>query len=927
MKKIAIILLSILVAGMFIACNQDVTVDAQVHANIELGTFVLDGKNYATLQEAVNAKLGKSAKALGDNDGVIYLTRNASGPGAVIDSLIDGGVTINFAGYTYSFTNVTGLQGGDDPKPETFGLAITNGAQVTLKGLEQIDLFDTTTTDLTMVYVEGTGTSLAIEDAPKMKVEDDQYVFWARNGANLTIGGKDATESATVTGKVAATGTALQMPSVTVQGSTTITGAVEATTANIKMDDNAAVTGTIEVANTQVLVDGESKIEASLKATDSANVTINSKDNVITTLDKTSNSTVTITETIKVEEVSSESEDSTIVIAGDGNVQVVDEEGTQQTEMEDRTTQQDAVAVIGKVLYATLDEAVSAAKSGETIKILKDIEQGHGYVIEKDLSIDTNGKTITFPEDGATTVATNSRAFKITSGTLTVYGGGTIDAQGKATSATGTAGTGFYGAFRAEVGTELYLESITLKNYRPWGLNVKILGAYAELNNVTITSVCGGGIEVTDDDGAAGNVKGYAKLTNCTMTQSDYRDWCSVPVSVSGNSVIDVYSTSYSGEYGVYIFSSGGTANIYGGEFESHNNHPVLITGTDHTSFPDAVSTINVFDGRFTGSFTCPESDYDFIKIYGGIFDHNPTAYVAEGYVAVQSGSIWTVEKRTSGEARILGGDIDGSDLYFETLEKAIAYADPNAEIELLKSISRSSIVEINKSISLDGCGYTINTSANRGIWLANSNIDVTISNLTLTGTTNTERGIQVNSNMTGVKLTLNDVTVDPVTYYCINFCGGTDVELEINGGSFSGWGSLNIWSNGVSVVAKDAVFIGLNDKPYNADGWNNFGTIILEADTTKQTHEGASNMQVELINCTIKAEQTTGNKQFLICYNSNSGDGAYGNSVLLESCALETYDSSFYFLDNGTNNSLAWTDITMNGQAYPNGSYPTPSN
>ena len=75
MKKLVIILISLLVAGIFISCNQDVTVDAQVYANMEVGTFVLNGQNYATLQEAVNAKIGKGAKSAKDNgyeEGVIY---------------------------------------------------------------------------------------------------------------------------------------------------------------------------------------------------------------------------------------------------------------------------------------------------------------------------------------------------------------------------------------------------------------------------------------------------------------------------------------------------------------------------------------------------------------------------------------------------------------------------------------------------------------------------------------------------------------------------------------------------------------------------------------------------------------------------------------------------------------------------------------
>ena len=195
MKKIAIILLSILVAGMFIACNQDVTIDAQTYANMEVGTFVLNGNNYATLQAAIDA-LSTPKAVSGNEPGVIYLTKDASGPGAVIDGV--AGVKIDFGPNTYSFTNVTATQGST---AGTFGLTVKGGAKVTLAGTKAMNLFDNTS-GLTMVYVEGAGTSLAVEKAPEMSVADDQFVFWAANGATLTIGGETK-----VAGGIAATGT------------------------------------------------------------------------------------------------------------------------------------------------------------------------------------------------------------------------------------------------------------------------------------------------------------------------------------------------------------------------------------------------------------------------------------------------------------------------------------------------------------------------------------------------------------------------------------------------------------------------------------------------------------------------------------------------------------------------------------------------
>ena len=356
------------------------------------------------------------------------------------------------------------------------------------------------------------------------------------------------------------------------------------------------------------------------------------------------------------------------------------------------------VAAIESKMYDSLLAAIVDAKKGDTILLLCDVTTDDGYIIDnEDLTIDTNGHIITV-NVGA---KTNNRAFRIDGGKLTVLGGGVIDAKGQATNPTGTAGTGCYGAFRAEVETELYLKDITLKNYRPWGLNVKILGAHAEMDNVKIVSVCGGGIEVTDDDGAAGTVRGYAKLTNCVIEQSGWRDWCSVPVSVSGASTVDVYSSSYTGEYGAYVFSSGGTINIYGGAFTANDEHNVLITSYDAGYGNDSV--INVYDGSFTGKFSVGTSGHEFLNIKGGTFDHDPTAYVVDGYIAdydTQT-SLWTVREAGDDDyvAAVKQGELIKKK--YLSLKSAVDAALDGETVLLLKSTSVPAEIEVKAGMNL----------------------------------------------------------------------------------------------------------------------------------------------------------------------------------------------------------------------------------
>ena len=56
MKKTTIVLLLLaLIAGLFISCSQEVTVDADVHNKINaIDTFCINGKYFSTLQAAVD---------------------------------------------------------------------------------------------------------------------------------------------------------------------------------------------------------------------------------------------------------------------------------------------------------------------------------------------------------------------------------------------------------------------------------------------------------------------------------------------------------------------------------------------------------------------------------------------------------------------------------------------------------------------------------------------------------------------------------------------------------------------------------------------------------------------------------------------------------------------------------------------------------
>ncbi len=290
------------------------------------------------------------------------------------------------------------------------------------------------------------------------------------------------------------------------------------------------------------------------------------------------------------------------------------------------------VAQIGDKQYASLEDAIDAASSGDTVTLLNDITMTDGILLDKGaestITLDLNGFTYTVKE-GANI---SNRGFKIQSGTLNVTDSseaqtGEMIAEGSGT--TSSNGTGAYGIFRVEANGHLNVENVTLKNSRPWGLNVKVCGGSATLTNVEIISSYGGGIEVTEANLGEHSQKGQATMNNCTVTQTGYFDHCSSAVSVSGGSKLTVNGGTYTSDgVALYVFSSGGDIEVLDGSFTGKKN--VIRAEIDTQTYPEYTGSVQIKNGNYTGSFqiTSPAS----LAITGGIFTNDPKNYLASGY-------------------------------------------------------------------------------------------------------------------------------------------------------------------------------------------------------------------------------------------------------------------------------------------------------
>ena len=141
---------------------------------------------------------------------------------------------------------------------------------------------------------------------------------------------------------------------------------------------------------------------------------------------------------------------------------------------------------------------------------------------------------------------------------------------------------------------------------------------------------------------------------------------------------------------------------------------------------------------------------------------------------------------------------------------------------------------------------------------------------------TNT-RGISVYAS-DNVTINIEDSSVS-ANYYALNIAGSSDnAVLNIKNSKITGWCAYQTWSPNTVATFDDCELIGLNDKTYNNNHWNDFATVVVNTDAT--------NTKTIFNNCKITATATTGNNQYFM-------------SIRASGTTVESHGSTF--ISNGT--------------------------
>lgn len=347
--------------------------------------------------------------------------------------------------------------------------------------------------------------------------------------------------------------------------------------------------------------------------------------------------------------------------------------------------------------YSTFARAIAHAESGDTLKLLADASIAENTIIDKSLTINLNGHTVTNnvagarafdvvgngvelvidgAVEGSSMVIPGSNAgsyglFKIDQSAadckVTFRGGtysgstddGTLLVKSFSSGATSIvlenviAASSHYLAY-ADVGGNLNVTvaggSFTTSNGHAFGFGSPVDDGTVRFEGVTVEANSGYCIEVS---GAT------ASFDKCTFTATDAGDpqAPTTAVAVSGNGTVNIESGTYtSNHYGVYVYSSGGTMNVLGGEVSG--DVAAVKADANATSYPDPVSVVNISGGTIKGALE-PDAN-SRIHVTGGTFDrlveeyYNGNIYKQNALnAAVEPGKVvpcsWSIEYNLAG--------------------------------------------------------------------------------------------------------------------------------------------------------------------------------------------------------------------------------------------------------------------------------------
>ena len=396
-----------------------------------------------------------------------------------------------------------------------------------------------------------------------------------------------------------------------------------------------------------------------------------------------------------------------------------------------------AVAKVGDTYYKTLADAVAAAQSGETVKLLHDIDFGTDRLtIRKAITLDLAGHKITtnnsvctlyFTKTATVTDSVGNGKIENTYGTANGIG---IVSGGEDADLTlnGVTVSGYYGVFIQQGANVTVINS----NIKAIFCGIAVLGQNDSNKKNTSVIVKSGTVE-GGDYAIAGN--GTMQGTEITITGGTIRETGNNgggaiyhpqngTLSISGDALIE-------GENGIQLCSGEGViANITGGVIRATGNDQRASKTGDgfipdgaalsivNRDYPGGTPKMNVSGGYFAAEKNNAVLAYtwsankasewtnakEYLSINGGLFSSDPSDYVAAGHYvdasnngdypytvkegAKPAGALIVVKDKTD---TAVNGDITGDDK--TAINNVISKANVDGVAEAVAPAKKADIV------------------------------------------------------------------------------------------------------------------------------------------------------------------------------------------------------------------------------------------
>ena len=442
------------------------------------------------------------------------------------------------------------------------------------------------------------------------------------------------------------------------------------------------------------------------------------------------------------------------------------------------------VASIGDVKYASLAKAIDAAKDGETVTLLADATED--VTINKDITLDLNGKTLTNTGAGKATIS-------VTGGKVTVKGGSVMG------------------------GTKYYNIEVTK-------------GSNANLTLENVTATAGNNDSSMIDNWGTLTIESGTYEGGLNVVKSEEGS----TLTINGGKFTLNYATNgYTAVILVY-----GDTTITGGEFiqslttTGRWNHPqVVATGVEegYTAitrvtgghFVNNMSGESIFRGIGKGTS-------DNFEVSGGTFNKSVSdSFFKEGYFA---------QKNTDGTYGVGGpavAKVNSAEGY-NTLAEAIAAAKAGDTVTLLQNVTVDKPIIVDKAITLDLGGKTLTSTWAMPSDASGADRYALVNNAKMTIRNGTFMVDQARGIGAYAGLTLDSVTVTQELtggHACVAFCKDGATYTIKNSTITGDYAVANFANNATISIIKSTKLNGTTCGLYH--NGSNYGLKLTVKDTT----------------------------------------------------------------------------------------------